>query len=96
MSGVEFNGKVGGINNSTPLTNVGHISNSFKIGLMGYGHAGNAGGASLERNIEGLNDVMKHFENISLMVYSNKDQGNLNLPEGATLIPDYGPEPAEV
>ena len=95
MSGVEFNGNVGGIKNTTHLTNIGHISKAMNLGIMGYGHSRNSGGVSLERNIPGLQAVIQHFEDIPLMIYNNKSQTNLDLT-GATLIPDYGAETAEV
>ena len=95
MSGVEFNGNVGGIKNTSSLTNIGRISKALNIGIMGYGHSGNAEGFAVERNIPGLQAVTRHFEDVPLMVYNNKEQTNLDLT-GATLIPDYEAVTAEL
>ena len=96
MSGVEFNGNVGGIKGTQSLTNIGKISKAMNlVGIMGYGHSGNTGGISVERNIPGLQAVAQHFEDVPLMVYNNKGQTNLDLT-GATLIPDYEAVTAEL
>lgn len=98
MSGVEFNGNVGGIKGTQSLTNIGKISkamNLMNLGIMGYGHSGNTGGIAVERNIPGLQAVAQHFEDVPLMVYNNKGQTNLDLT-GATLIPDYEAVTAEL
>lgn len=95
MSGVEFNGNVGGIKNTSSLTNIGRISKALNLGIMGYGHSGNTEGFAVERNIPGLQAVAQHFEDVPLMVYNNKEQTNLDLT-GATLIPDYEAVTAEL
>ena len=95
MSGVEFNSNVGGIKGTQSLTNIGRISKALNLGIMGYGHSGNAGGIAVERNITGLQAVAQHFEDVPLMVYNNKGQTNLDLTE-ATLIPDYEAVTAEL
>ncbi len=95
MSGVEFNGNVGGIKGTQSLTNLGKISKAMNLEFRGYGHTGNAGGIAVERNILGLQAVTQHFAAIPEgKVYLNNGS-NLDLT-GATLIPDYGAETAEV
>ena len=95
MSGVEFNGNVGGIKGTQSLTNLGKISKAMNLGIMGYGHSGNYSGTTIERNIPGLANVVNHFAAIPEgKVYLNNGS-NLDLTR-ATLIPDYGAETAEV